>query len=171
DRLDVVLHPGGDQHHRARADLARLVADVVDRASLRDQGDLVEVVAVRAHLHPRLAVVQDEHRVARAEGAAADAGADRLVGDLVPGVGGHQALLSSADSKPSSAESRSAASRSRSASSESCVPGRFAIVPTTAIAATTLRSWNTGVAIARIPSTVCVLIAIRVSRTRASSSG
>src|SRR6185437_757603 len=166
-RLDVVLDAGRNEHDRARSDLTGLVADVVDGRPLCDERDLVEVVTVRADVHAGLAMVEHQHGVAGAERAAAHARPDGLVGDLVPGVGGHQeALLSWSEKKPSSAERISAVSRRRRQSGALSRAGRLAIVPTTAIVATHSRSWKIGVAIARIPSSFCVLIAIPVWRTR-----
>jgi hypothetical protein len=54
-----------------------------------DQRDLVEVVNVRPEVHPRFALVHDQKHPVGAETAAADAGPDRLVGDVVPGDCGH----------------------------------------------------------------------------------
>src|SRR5215211_2440768 len=169
DRLDVVLDACGDDHERPGPDLVRVLADVVDRAALRDHRDLVELVAVRPDVHPRLAVVHDEQHVVGAEAAASHAGPHWLVGDLVPGDRLHGSLLSGGR-KPSSAERPSAASRSAPAAGVLGSAGTEAAVPTSAIAAAISSPWNTGAASAAMPSTIRSLNASPASRTDASSA-
>jgi hypothetical protein len=98
-------------------------------------------------VHARLAVVQDEHHVLRAEAAPADARPDRLVGDLVPRVGLHQALLSGSEAELGgqvlggvAQALRRSASRARRARGDRADDGHRATISS---------PWKTGVAIAR----------------------
>src|SRR5207247_7609828 len=114
DGFDVMSDPCGDEHDRPRPHLVRQVANVVPGPACHDHRDLVELVDVGTHVHPRLAFVHHEQAVLSAETASPNAGADSLVGDLIPGHRSHPDLLSvggtCVTANPSSADRTSAAS-------------------------------------------------------------
>src|SRR5215469_15678326 len=88
-RLDVMLDPGGDQHDRAGPHGVALLSDLIVGVAGYDQRYLVEVVNVWPEVHSGFTLVHNQKHPVGAEAAAADAGPDCLIGDLVPGDCGH----------------------------------------------------------------------------------
>src|SRR6185295_12112610 len=71
-RLGIVHHVGRHPNHRARPAFEDFVSNVQARASLQDQHELLERMAVRTGLHARLDPVQDHHGIVAPECHAVD---------------------------------------------------------------------------------------------------